>query len=85
MAEKQWITAASAERDSRKKEYVITEAGRKVFLAELDRLRELLDNGENIMGGGEHAKYDMESIHGSRKRRGVAQQDVSERSCFHGL
>ena len=44
---KRWIKALSAERDSRKKEYVITESGRSAFLGELERLGELLRNGEN--------------------------------------
>jgi DNA-binding PadR family transcriptional regulator len=48
LIEKRWIAAASTEADSRKKEYMITESGRAVFLTEIDRLRELLRNGENI-------------------------------------
>ena len=51
LVEKKWISALSSEGDSRKKEYVITEAGKKVFLGELDRLRELLRSGEEIEGG----------------------------------
>ena len=48
LAQKQWIAAVSAERDSRKKEYVITKAGRAAFLGELERLRELLGHGESL-------------------------------------
>jgi len=49
LVQKRWIAAVSAEQDSqdsRKKEYVITEAGRAVFQGELDRLGELLRNGK---------------------------------------
>ncbi|MDR0509114.1 MAG: PadR family transcriptional regulator [Candidatus Methanoplasma sp.] len=48
LVQKGWISDASTEHDARKKKYVITEAGRSVFLKELDRLKELLHNGENI-------------------------------------
>lgn len=45
MLEKGWITALDNGADSRKKEYVITEAGREVLRAEYARLKELVDNG----------------------------------------
>ena len=45
MQEKGWITAIAGENDSRKKEYVITAAGRSVLQSEYQRLRELVDNG----------------------------------------
>ena len=45
MLEKGWITAANGDADSRKKEYVITDAGRHVLQGEYQRLRELVDNG----------------------------------------
>jgi len=45
MLEKGWITALGGSADSRKKEYVITEAGQAVLRAEYRRLRELVDNG----------------------------------------
>ena len=51
MVEKGWITALPGEKNSRKKEYVITESGKKVAHAELLRLKELAANGENIIGG----------------------------------
>jgi DNA-binding PadR family transcriptional regulator len=51
LVEKGWITAISAERDTRKKEYMITKAGQRVFEGELDRLRELLQHGENAEEG----------------------------------
>ena len=55
LVEKRWIIAvpapASAVRDSRKREYVVTEAGKTAFLGEMNRLGELLRNGENMRGG----------------------------------
>lgn len=49
MLEKGWITALNANADSRKKEYVITDAGRQVLRAEYARLRELVDNGRALL------------------------------------
>ena len=43
---KGWIEALPA--DHRKKEYQLTSAGKQAVLAEIQRLRELLDNGEKI-------------------------------------
>ena len=51
LLERGWITALTAERDSRKKEYVITQAGREALQAELARLRELVENGSRILEG----------------------------------
>ena len=50
MLEKGWITAIAGEKDSRKKEYVITEAGRGILKAEYTRLKELVDNGRAVLG-----------------------------------
>jgi len=50
---KGWIIAISTEKDSRKKEYKITEAGRSAFLREIERLNELLRNSEKAQGGTE--------------------------------
>ena len=51
LLEKGWIVLYSAEAGSRrKKEYLITEAGREVFAGELRRLRELVSDGKK-MGG----------------------------------
>jgi len=41
--------ALPGEKDSRKKEYVITENGKTVLQAELQRLKELVENGMRIM------------------------------------
>ncbi len=49
LLEKGWILALPGEKDSRKKEYVITEEGRSVLRAELARLQELVANGTRIM------------------------------------
>lgn len=51
LLEKGWIVLYSAEIGSRKKkEYVVTEAGRAVFDEEMRRLRELVANGERMEG-----------------------------------
>ena len=49
MLEKGWITALDGAVDSRKKEYVITEAGQAVLRGEYRRLRELVDNGRSLL------------------------------------
>lgn len=51
MLEKGWITALDSLADSRKKEYVITEAGREVLRAEYARLNELVNNGRRALEG----------------------------------
>jgi len=51
MLEKQWIKALPGEKNSRKKEYLITQLGKQVLAAEIARLRELLENAEIILGG----------------------------------
>ena len=45
MLDKGWITALDGAADSRKKEYVITDAGKCILRAEYQRLRELVNNG----------------------------------------
>jgi DNA-binding PadR family transcriptional regulator len=51
MVEKGWIIALPGEKNSRKKEYVITESGRVVARNELSRLKELVVNGDSTIGG----------------------------------
>ena len=51
LVEKRWIVQLPVEDGSRKKNYQITEQGRKVLAAELERLKELVENGEKILGG----------------------------------
>jgi len=50
MLEKGWIKALPGEQNSRKKEYEITGHGKQIAENELRRLRELLANGEMIIG-----------------------------------
>lgn len=47
LQEKGWIEPLGEE--GRKKEYRITEAGRKVLVQEIARLEELLENGKRIL------------------------------------
>ena len=49
LLEKGWIMALPGEKDSRKKEYVITEDGKVILKAEIARLKELVSNGTRIM------------------------------------
>ena len=49
LLEKRWIMALPGEKDSRKKEYVITDDGRAILAAEISRLTELVENGKRIM------------------------------------
>ena len=50
LLEKGWITAQSGnDADSRKKEYLITEAGRQALQNEMVRLGELLENGKCVL------------------------------------
>lgn len=49
LLEKGYIIFTGVE-DNRKKEYCITDVGKKVVAQELTRLSELLENGKKIMG-----------------------------------
>ena len=49
MQEKGWIIALNGGSDSRKKEYVITDTGRRILRAEYARLMELVENGRAIL------------------------------------
>ncbi len=46
-----WIRAVPGDQDSRRKEYALTDSGREALINELDRLRELVTNGEIVLGG----------------------------------
>ena len=50
LLEKGWIISVPGESE-RKKEYIITERGKDAVFAEMDRLRELVANGESLTGG----------------------------------
>lgn len=49
LLEKGWIVSLPSEKDSRKKEYQITEQGKQTLEIELIRLRELIENGNRIL------------------------------------
>ena len=49
LLEKGWIVSQPGEKDSRKKEYQITEQGKQILEIELIRLRELIENGNRIL------------------------------------
>ena len=51
LLERGWITALPGARDSRKKDYQITDLGKEAVAAEITRLQELLKNGREIMEG----------------------------------
>ena len=51
LLEKGWITSVPGDSGDRKKEYVITENGKKAVLSEIERLKELVLNGEKLTGG----------------------------------
>jgi len=51
LLEKGFILALAGNVNSRKKEYEITESGKVVIKNEIERLRELVKNGEKIAGG----------------------------------
>lgn len=52
LLEKGWIQALPFEEGSRKKEYKITKSGDNAVRAELNRLKELLNNGQSVLEGG---------------------------------
>lgn len=51
LLEKGWIRALPGETNSRRKEYEITDSGKTTVHGEIERLRELLRNGESIERG----------------------------------
>lgn len=51
LLEKEWIIPVQGEMNSRKKEYQITEIGKSVVHVEIERLKELMENGQKIVGG----------------------------------
>lgn len=53
LLEKGWITFVPGESGDRKKEYIITELGKKAVLSEIERLKELVENGKKLTGGWE--------------------------------
>lgn len=53
LCERRWILLLPVEEGSRKKEYQLTELGRLVLSNELERLRELVDNGDRVLQKGD--------------------------------
>ncbi|AEY67772.1 PadR family transcriptional regulator [Clostridium sp. BNL1100] len=51
LLDKNWIKSISVEKDSRKKEYEITDLGKEIISGEIVRLEELVENGKKITGG----------------------------------
>ena len=54
MSEKGWIVLLPGADGSRKKEYALTEKGLLALKNELDRLKELVANGEKVLGGNDN-------------------------------
>lgn len=50
LLEKKWIISYASNNDPRRKEYIITEEGKKVLESEISRLKELYNNGILILG-----------------------------------
>lgn len=51
LLEKKWIMSVEGEKDSRKKEYIVSDTGKAVIRGELIRLEELIENGKKLVGG----------------------------------
>lgn len=51
LQEKEWITVLSQNGERNKKMYQISETGREIIRFEIQRLKELLNNGKRIVGG----------------------------------
>lgn len=51
LLEKGWIKALPGETNSRRKEYEITASGKRIIRNEIERLKELVSNGEKIDRG----------------------------------
>lgn len=51
MSERGWIQLLPGESGGRKKEYCLTAKGLLALKNELDRLKELVQNGEEVLGG----------------------------------
>lgn len=49
LLEKGWISVLPGEKDSRKKEYLITDQGIQVLHGEICRLQELIENGKRVL------------------------------------
>lgn len=56
LSEKKWIDTLPGQDGSRKKEYIITEEGKRQVEEELLRLEERLENGRRVVGEKEWSK-----------------------------
>jgi len=54
LVERGWIVDVTDAGNVRKREYIITDVGKRAVCKEIERLKELLENGENIAGGVSH-------------------------------
>lgn len=52
LVEKEWIKLYGEEGAKKKKNYIITELGKEKVLAELNRLKQVLEKGQAIVNGG---------------------------------
>ena len=59
LLERQWISALPEEKDSRKKQYQITQTGKNILIQEINRLKELIANSENFI---EEQAYEENNI-----------------------
>lgn len=59
LLEKNWVKALSNSSDSRKKDYQITELGYRALLNEIDRLKELYDNGLSVLKENHHEEDNL--------------------------
>jgi hypothetical protein len=50
LCDKGWIVLKTVDEDSRRKEYQLTDKGREILVNEVKRLKELVHNGEMILG-----------------------------------
>jgi DNA-binding PadR family transcriptional regulator len=51
LLDKKWIIPSEGEKDSRKKEYLITNLGKEIVQSEILRLEELVNNGKQVVQG----------------------------------
>ena len=51
LCEKEWIIQLPYEEGSRKKEYQLTDYGLEILMKEIERLKELVHNGEMVLRG----------------------------------
>ena len=54
LSDRGWIRLLPVAEGSRKKEYMLTEEGRRALRGELERLRELVACGDTVLGGSKH-------------------------------